>query len=134
MMKTLAPSACRYLGTKRIQSSSPAPITKMATSRTTRLRLSPKKSVTRAIQRLPRFPVCASSPAGWWLRSDAMAPWFWYAVVAAILYGAHQIFTRLASECIGDGLGGFIAETSAALLILLSLAFLWLAGRWNQKF
>ncbi len=63
-----------------------------------------------------------------------MAPWFWYAVVAAILYGAHQIFTRLAADRIGDGLGGFIVETSAALSILLYLAFLWLSGRWNQKF
>src|SRR5438477_10162661 len=44
MTKTLAPSAKRYLGTKRIQSSSPAPMTKMARRRTTRLRLSPKKS------------------------------------------------------------------------------------------
>jgi transporter family protein len=63
-----------------------------------------------------------------------MAPWFWYAVVAAVLYGAHQIFTRLASERIGDGLGGFVVEASAALSILLYLAFLWLSGRWNQKF
>jgi transporter family protein len=63
-----------------------------------------------------------------------MAPWFWYAVVAAVLYGAHQIFTRLASEHIGDGLGGFVVEASAALSILLYLAFLWLSGRWNQKF
>src|SRR6266853_358363 len=63
-----------------------------------------------------------------------MAPWFWNAVVAAILYGAHQIFTRLASEHIGDGLGGFVVEASAGLSILLYLAFLWLGGRWNQKF
>src|SRR2546429_9957113 len=63
-----------------------------------------------------------------------MSTWFWYAVVAAILYGAHQIFTRLASERIGDGLGGFVVEASAAMFILLYLAFLWLAGRWNQKF
>ena len=63
-----------------------------------------------------------------------MAPWFWYAVVAAVLYGAHQIFTRLASERIGDGLGGFVVEASAALSILLYLAFLWLDARWNQKF
>ena len=63
-----------------------------------------------------------------------MAAWFWYAVVAAVLYGAHQIFTRLASERIGDGLGGFVVEASAAAFILLYLAFLWLAGRWNQKF
>ncbi len=63
-----------------------------------------------------------------------VAPWFWYAVAAAILYGAHQIFTRLASERIGDGLGGFVVEASAALSILLYLAFLWIGGRWNQKF
>src|SRR5436190_16081937 len=63
-----------------------------------------------------------------------MASWFWYAVVAAVLYGAHQIFTRLAAERIGDGLGGFVVEASAALSILLYLAFLWLSGRWNQKF
>ena len=63
-----------------------------------------------------------------------MAAWFWYAVVAAVLYGAHQIFTRLASEPIGEGLGGFVVESSAALSILIYLAILWLAGRWNQKF
>jgi bacterial/archaeal transporter family protein len=63
-----------------------------------------------------------------------MAAWFWYAVVAAVLYGAHQIFTRLAAERIGEGLGGFVVEASAALSILLYLAFLWFAGRWNQKF
>ena len=63
-----------------------------------------------------------------------MAPWFWYAVVAAILYGAHQIFTRLAAERIGDGLGGFIVEASAALSILIYLGVLWFGGRWNQKF
>ena len=63
-----------------------------------------------------------------------MAPWFWYAVVAAVLYGAHQIFTRLASDAIGDGLGGFVVEGTAALTILAYLAFLWLSGRWEQKF
>ena len=63
-----------------------------------------------------------------------MAPWFWYAVAAAALYGAHQIFTRLVSDHIGDGLGGFVVEATAALSILLYLAFLWLSGRWNQKF
>src|SRR4030095_6815712 len=63
-----------------------------------------------------------------------MTPWFWYAVVAAVLYGAHQISTRLASERIGGGLGGFAVEDSAALSILLYLACLWLSGRWNQKF
>src|SRR5207247_7023549 len=63
-----------------------------------------------------------------------MSSWFWYAVAAAVLYGAHQIFTRLASERIGDGLGGFVVEASAALSILLYLAVLWFGGRWNQKF
>ena len=63
-----------------------------------------------------------------------MSSWFWYAVAAAILYGTHQIFTRLASERIGDGLGGFIVEASAALSILIYLAILWFSGRWNQKF
>src|ERR1035437_7699669 len=63
-----------------------------------------------------------------------MAPWFWYAIVAAILYGAHQIFTRLASEYIGDGIGGFVVEASAALTIFLYLGFLWFSGRWSQKF
>ena len=63
-----------------------------------------------------------------------MAIWFWYAVAAAVLYGAHQIFTRLASDHIGDGLGGFVVEATAALSILLYLAALWFGGRWNQKF
>jgi len=63
-----------------------------------------------------------------------VAAWFWYAVVAAVLYGAHQIFTGLAAERIGDGLGGFIVEASAALSILIYLAILWFGGRWSQKF
>ena len=63
-----------------------------------------------------------------------MAQWFWYAVAAAVLYGAHQIFTRLASDHIGDGLGGFVVEATAAVTILLYLATLWLSSRWNQKF
>jgi transporter family protein len=62
-----------------------------------------------------------------------MASWFWYAVIAAVLYGAHQIFTRMAADHIGEGLGGFVVEATAASSILLYLAFLWLAGRWNQQ-
>ncbi|HZF01121.1 MAG TPA: EamA family transporter [Methylomirabilota bacterium] len=61
-----------------------------------------------------------------------MNDWFWYAVVAAILYGAHQIFTKLASEKISDGLGGFVVEGSAALTILIYLAWLKFGGHWNQ--
>jgi transporter family protein len=62
-----------------------------------------------------------------------VSAWFWYAVIAAILYGAHQIFTKLAADRIGEGLGGFVVETTAALSILIYLAFLWLVSRWNQQ-
>jgi transporter family protein len=62
-----------------------------------------------------------------------VAGWFWYAVIAAVLYGAHQIFTRMAADHIGEGLGGFVVEATAALSILSYLAFLWLANRWDQK-
>jgi transporter family protein len=62
-----------------------------------------------------------------------MSTWFWYALGAAVLYGLHQVFTKLASERIGDGLGGFVVEASAALTIALYLAFLWLSGKWHQK-
>ena len=61
-----------------------------------------------------------------------MAPWFWYAVVAALLYGAHQIFTRLASARIGDGLGSLVVEGVATLTILAYLAVLWFGKRWDQ--
>ena len=63
-----------------------------------------------------------------------MAPWFWYALLAAVLYGAHQIFTRVASEHIGEGVGGFVVEGIAALTILAYLGLLWFSGRWEQKF
>jgi transporter family protein len=63
----------------------------------------------------------------------SVAAWFWYAVIAAVLYGAHQIFTRIAADHIGEGLGGFVVEATAALSILAYLAFLWLANRWDQK-
>jgi transporter family protein len=62
-----------------------------------------------------------------------MPPWFLYAVGAAILYGLHQVFTKLAAERISDGLGGFVVESSAALTIVLYLAFLWISGKWDQK-
>jgi len=63
-----------------------------------------------------------------------MNNWFWYAVAAAILYGAHQIFTKLASDKIGDGLGGFVVEGTAALTILAYLIYLRASGHWNQSF
>jgi transporter family protein len=63
-----------------------------------------------------------------------VAAWFWYAVLAAVLYGAHQIFTKLAADRIGEGLGGFVVEATATLSILIYLALLWFGGKWNQKF
>jgi len=61
-----------------------------------------------------------------------MPVWFFYAVWAAVLYGLHQIFTKLAADKIGDGLGGFVVEASAALTILLYLGWLRFGGTWNQ--
>src|SRR5262249_44512093 len=61
-----------------------------------------------------------------------MTNWFFYAVGAAVLYGAHQIFTKMASDRISDGLGGFVVEASAALTILLYLGYVGWFGTWNQ--
>ena len=62
-----------------------------------------------------------------------MTMWYWYAVGAAVLYGLHQIFTKLAAKNIGDGLGGFIVEATAALAILAYLGYLRISGQWNQS-
>ena len=62
-----------------------------------------------------------------------MPPWIFYAVGAAVLYGLHQIFTKLAAERISDGLGGFTVEASAALTIAIYLGCLWASGKWEQK-
>lgn len=61
-----------------------------------------------------------------------MADWFTYAVGAAVLYGMHQIFTKMASDRIGDGLGGFVVEATAALTIALYLLYLRFFGKWDQ--
>src|SRR5438067_13234118 len=65
-------------------------------------------------------------------RKVNMTDWFSYAVGAAVLYGAHQIFTKLASARISDGLGGFVVEGSAAMTILLYLGYMRWFGIWNQ--
>src|SRR5437867_238416 len=62
-----------------------------------------------------------------------MKSWFLYAVGAAILYGLHQIFTKMASDHISDGLGGFVVEASAALTIVLYLDWLSVTVKWNQS-
>jgi len=59
--------------------------------------------------------------------------WFPYAVGAAILYGLHQIFTKLAADRISDGLGSLVVESSAAITILLYLGSLSLLGGMNQS-
>jgi transporter family protein len=59
--------------------------------------------------------------------------WFFYAIVAAVLYGLHQVFTKMAADRISDGLGGFVVEGSAALTILIYLAVLRFSGNWNQS-
>jgi transporter family protein len=66
-------------------------------------------------------------------QSKRMSNWFWYAIGAAILYGMHQVFTRMASDRIGDGLGGFVVEATAAVTILAYLAPLYLSDHWNQQ-
>jgi bacterial/archaeal transporter family protein len=66
-------------------------------------------------------------------RNKSMNTWFWYAVGAALLYGLHQIFTKLASAGISDGIGGLVVEGTAALTILVYLIYLRTAGSWNQS-
>ena len=61
-----------------------------------------------------------------------MPGWFYYALGAAALYGAHQIFTKLAADRISGGLGGLTVEATAAVTILGYLAWLRFAGTWNQ--
>ncbi|MBX7157187.1 MAG: EamA family transporter [Verrucomicrobiae bacterium] len=61
-----------------------------------------------------------------------MSQWFWYAISAAILYGLHQVFTKMASNRIGDGFGSFLVEATATITILVYLLFLWGSGNWSQ--
>lgn len=63
---------------------------------------------------------------------SAMAPWLVYAAAAALLYGLHQVFTKLAANRIGDGIGALVVEATAALAILVYLAFLRFSGHWSQ--
>lgn len=58
--------------------------------------------------------------------------WFPYALAAAVLYGLHQIFTKLAADRISDGLGALVVEASAVATILLYLAVLYMSQRWHQ--
>jgi transporter family protein len=62
-----------------------------------------------------------------------MSGWFGYALGAALLYGLHQIFTKLAAERISDGLGSLVVEGTAVLTVAFYLAVLYLSGRWTQS-
>jgi bacterial/archaeal transporter family protein len=61
-----------------------------------------------------------------------VSDWFLMAVGAAVFYGLHQVFTKAASKHIGDGIGGFVVESTAAVTIGAYMLYLWLSGKWNQ--
>ena len=61
-----------------------------------------------------------------------MSGWLGFAVGAAVLYGLHQVFTKLAAISASDGLGGFIVEASAAGTIGIYLLALYVTSRWDQ--
>jgi transporter family protein len=56
----------------------------------------------------------------------------WLAGLAAVLYGLHQVFTKLASSHIGGGVGGLVVEATAVVTILGYLLYSKLAGTWLQ--
>ena len=62
-----------------------------------------------------------------------MATWFWYAIFAALLYGLHQVFTKLAADYIAEGLGGFVVEATAAVTIAFYLIYLRFFSKWDQS-
>ncbi len=62
-----------------------------------------------------------------------MKNWHLYLVGAAFFYGMHQVFTKMASDKIGDGIGSAVVEGTAFATILTYLLVLWSFGRWNQN-
>ena len=62
-----------------------------------------------------------------------MPVWIRYAIAAAVFYGLHQVFTKLAAQRIGEGVGGFVVEVAAAVSILGYLAYLKQSGAWPQQ-
>src|ERR1043166_6038081 len=62
-----------------------------------------------------------------------MKNWYLYLIGAAFFYGMHQVFTKMASNKIGDGVGSAIVEGTAVGTILIYLLMLGLLGRWNQN-
>ena len=62
-----------------------------------------------------------------------MAEWFRFALVAALFYGLHQVFTKLAAPKIGEGLGALVVEGTATLTVLIYLLVTSGFARWTQK-
>jgi bacterial/archaeal transporter family protein len=58
------------------------------------------------------------------LEEVKVSAWVWYAIAAAILYGLHQVFTKLASSHIDSSVGAFVVEASAAISIILYMVYL----------
>jgi bacterial/archaeal transporter family protein len=58
-----------------------------------------------------------------------MGVWFWYAVAAAVLYGLHQVFTKLASSQIDSTSGALVVEVTAAVAILLFAGYQKVGGK-----
>ncbi len=57
--------------------------------------------------------------------------WFIAALVAALAYGLHNIFTKIAAGHLSDSLGAFVLEITATVCILLYIFFLITT---NEKF
>ena len=57
-----------------------------------------------------------------------MESWKLAAFITAILYGLHNVFTKLAAGKISDQLGGLVLEATAAILILAYVVFLRFQG------
>ncbi len=58
-----------------------------------------------------------------------MENWKALTLVVAVLYGMHNVFTKLASGKISDVFGGLVLESSAAFLILCYAAYLSVSGK-----
>jgi transporter family protein len=59
--------------------------------------------------------------------------WLWYALLAACLYAAHQVFTRLAATGVSEGLGALVVECTAALSIVAYVAWFRYVGRGQER-
>ena len=63
-----------------------------------------------------------------------MSSWFPYAIIAALLYGLHQVFTKIAANRISAGPGGLILEVTATVTILIYVVLMQFGGERNLLF